>query len=85
LYLLNVKVGKDMAHIANSLEESAMLWHERLGHLNMASLEELNAMVIQNEVIHIDHNEKLHISHLCNVGSASLFINSMLLRNASNF
>jgi hypothetical protein len=51
----------------------------------MASLEELNAMVIQNEVIHIDHNEKLHISHLCNVGSASLFINSMLLRNASNF
>jgi len=21
----------------------------------------------QNEVIHIDHNEKLHISHLCNV------------------
>ncbi len=37
----NVKVRKDMAHIANSLEESAMLWHERLGHLNMASLKEL--------------------------------------------
>jgi hypothetical protein len=34
-----------MAHIANSLEESAMLWHERLGHLNMASLKELDAMV----------------------------------------
>jgi len=35
-----------MAHIANSLEESAMLWHERLDHLNMqASLKELDAMV----------------------------------------
>ncbi len=45
LYLLNVKVRKDMAHIANSLKESAMLWHERLGHLNMASLKELDAMV----------------------------------------
>jgi len=45
LYLLNVKVPKDMTHIANSLEESAMLWHEKLGHLNMASLKELDAMV----------------------------------------
>jgi transposase InsO family protein len=45
LYLLNVKVRRDMAHIANSLEESAMLWHERLGLLNMASLKELDAMV----------------------------------------
>jgi len=45
LYLFNVKVCKDMAHIANSLEESAMLWHEKLGHLNMASLKELDAMV----------------------------------------
>jgi hypothetical protein len=34
-----------MAHIANSLEESAMLWHKRLGHLNLASLKELDAMV----------------------------------------
>jgi hypothetical protein len=34
-----------MAHIANSLEEIAMLWHERLAHLNMASLKELDAMV----------------------------------------
>ncbi len=40
-----MKVHKNMAHIANSLEESAMLWHERLGHLNMANLEELDAMV----------------------------------------
>jgi len=45
LYIFNVKVCKDMAHIANSLEESAMLWHERFGHLNMASLNELDAMV----------------------------------------
>jgi hypothetical protein len=45
LYLLNVKVRKDMADIANSLEESAMLWHERLDRLNMASLKKLDAMV----------------------------------------
>jgi len=40
-----VKVHKDTTHITNSLEESAMLWHERLGHLNMASLKELDAML----------------------------------------
>jgi hypothetical protein len=45
LYLLNLNVRKDTARIANSLEEGAMLWHERLGHLNMASLKELDAMV----------------------------------------
>jgi len=45
LYLLNVKVRKDTTHIANSLEDGAMLWHERLGHLNMASFKELDAMV----------------------------------------
>jgi len=45
LYLLNMKVHKDMAHITNSLEESAMLWHERFGHFNMASLKKLDAMV----------------------------------------
>ncbi len=45
LYLLNVNVHKDMAHIVNSLEEGATLWHERLGHLNMASLKELDTMV----------------------------------------
>jgi cyclopropane fatty-acyl-phospholipid synthase-like methyltransferase len=36
LYLLNVKVHKDTTHIANSSDEDVMLWHERLGHLNMA-------------------------------------------------
>ncbi len=40
-----MKVRKDMTHIANSLEEGVRLWHERLGHLNMASLKELDAMV----------------------------------------
>jgi hypothetical protein len=45
LYLLNVKVCKDTTYIVNSLDEGAMLWHERLGHLNMASLKELDAMV----------------------------------------
>ncbi len=40
LYLLNVKVRKDTAHIANSLDEGAMLWHERFGHLNMARLKD---------------------------------------------
>jgi hypothetical protein len=45
LYLLNVKVHKDTAHIANSLDEGAKLWHERLGHLNMASLKDLDAIL----------------------------------------
>ncbi len=36
---------KDTTHIANSLEKGAMLWHERLGHLNIASLKDLDAMV----------------------------------------
>ncbi len=40
-----MKVRKDMACIANSLDEGAMLWHERLGHLNMARLKDLDAMV----------------------------------------
>ncbi len=45
MYLLNLNVRKDTTHIANSLEEGAMLWHERLGHLNIASLKDLDAMV----------------------------------------
>jgi hypothetical protein len=40
-----VKVRKDTTHIANFLEEGVMLWHERLGHFNMASFKELDAMV----------------------------------------
>jgi hypothetical protein len=42
LYLFNVKVRKDVAHITNSLDEGVMLCHKRLGHLNMASLKELD-------------------------------------------
>ncbi len=45
MYLLNVKVRKDVPHIANFLDENAMFWHERLSHLNMANLKELDAMV----------------------------------------
>ncbi len=45
LYFLNVKVHKDTTHIANSLDEGVMLWHERFGHLNITSLKELDAMV----------------------------------------
>jgi len=45
LYLLNVKVRKDTTHVENSLDEGAMLWHERLGHLNMTRLKDLDAMV----------------------------------------
>ncbi len=45
LYLLNVKVHKDTTHTTNSSKEGAILWHQRLGHLNMASLKEFNAMV----------------------------------------
>jgi hypothetical protein len=40
-----VNVCKDTTHIANSLEKGVLLWHERFGHLNMASLKEFDAMV----------------------------------------
>jgi hypothetical protein len=45
LYFLNVKVRKDTAHITNSLDEGAILWHEKIGHLNMERLKDLDAMV----------------------------------------
>ncbi len=44
-YVLNVKVCKDTTHIANSLDEGAMFWHQRLSHLNMASFKELDTML----------------------------------------
>jgi hypothetical protein len=59
LYLFNVNVRKDMAHIANSLEEGAMLWHERFGHLNMASFKELNAIVDGMNL------KKVSLHHIC--------------------
>jgi hypothetical protein len=45
LYLLNVKVCKDITHITNFSDERAMLWHEKLGHFNKISLKELDAMM----------------------------------------
>jgi len=48
-----------MAHIANSLDEGAMLWHERLGHLNMARLKNLDAMVINMNL------KEVPLHHVC--------------------
>jgi hypothetical protein len=45
LYLLNVNVRKESANVAKSSNEGATLWHQRLGHLNMASLKKLESMV----------------------------------------
>jgi hypothetical protein len=45
LYLLNVNVRKENANVAKSSNEGTMLWHQRLGHLNMASLKKLENMV----------------------------------------
>ncbi len=59
LYLLNVKVCKDTTHIVNSSNEGAMLWHEKLGHLNMASLNEMDAMVDSMNL------KKIPLHHIC--------------------
>jgi hypothetical protein len=61
LYLLNVNVRKDTTHIANSLNEGAMLWHERLGHLNMARLKDLDAMVNGMNL------KEVPLHHVCDV------------------
>jgi hypothetical protein len=45
LYLLNVNVQKEDANVAKSSNERATLWHQRFGHLNMASLKKLETMV----------------------------------------
>jgi hypothetical protein len=45
LYLLNVNARKENANVAKFSNEGAMLWHQRLGHLNMASLTQLEKMV----------------------------------------
>ncbi len=55
----NLKVRKDMTYIANSLDEGAMLWHEKLGHLNMTSLKELDAMVKGMNL------KKMLLHHVC--------------------
>ncbi len=45
LYLLNVNVRKESANVAKSSNEGVTLWHQRFGHLNMASLTKLEKMV----------------------------------------
>jgi hypothetical protein len=59
LYLINVKVRKDTTHLANSLDEGAMLWHEKLGHHNMARLKDLDAMVNGMNL------KKMPLHHVC--------------------
>ncbi len=45
LYLLNINVQKENANVAKSSNEGAILWHQRLRHLNMVSLKKLETMV----------------------------------------
>jgi hypothetical protein len=45
LYLFNVNVQKEIANVAKSSNERATFWHQRLGHLNMASFKKLEKMV----------------------------------------
>jgi hypothetical protein len=45
LYLLNVNVGKESANVAKCSNEGVTLWHQRLDHVNMASLTKLEKMV----------------------------------------
>jgi hypothetical protein len=45
LYLFHINVRNESANVAKSLIERATLWHQRLSHLNMASLKKLETMV----------------------------------------
>ncbi len=45
MYLLNINVRKENAHVAKSSNEGVRLWHQRLGHLNMESFKKLEKMV----------------------------------------
>ncbi len=45
LYFLNINVRKESANVAKSSNEGTTLWHQRLSHLNMASLKKLEIMV----------------------------------------
>jgi hypothetical protein len=44
LYLFNVNVRKESANVAKSSNEGTILWHQRLGHLNMVSFMKLKKM-----------------------------------------
>jgi hypothetical protein len=45
LYFFNVNVRKENANVAKFLNEGAMFWHQKLGHLNMVNLKKLEKMV----------------------------------------
>jgi hypothetical protein len=58
-------------HITNSLDEVAMLWHERLGHLNMARLKELDAMV---DGMNLKEVSLHHVCEACIEGKHQFFL-----------
>jgi hypothetical protein len=45
LYLFNINVQKESVNVVKYSNEGATLWHQRLGHLNMVSLKQLEIMV----------------------------------------
>ncbi len=45
LYLLNINVRKENANVVKFSNEGAMLWHQKVGHLNMGSVKKLETMV----------------------------------------
>jgi hypothetical protein len=45
LYLFNINVQKENAYVAESSNEGATLWHQKLDHLNMVSFKKLEKMV----------------------------------------
>jgi hypothetical protein len=59
LYFLNVNVRKENANVAKSSNERATLWHQILGHLNMASLTRLEKMVNGMNL------KKMPLHHVC--------------------
>jgi hypothetical protein len=59
LYFLNVNVRKESAHGAKSSNEGVMLWHQRLGYFNMASLTKLEKMV------HGMNLKEVPLHHVC--------------------
>jgi rRNA maturation endonuclease Nob1 len=59
LYLLNVNVRKENVNVAKSSNERVTLWHQKLGHLNMASLTKLEKMVDGMNL------KKVPLHHVC--------------------
>ncbi len=65
LYLLNVNVRKESANVAKSSNEGTTFWHQRLGHLNMASLTKLEKMVNGMNLKEVPLH---HVCEACNEG-----------------